>query len=102
MVTVPFIFPLHERPHDYYRFTRFGLAKVLEAFSDVTIRERNSWTEAIGVLLVRLTMESRRSAQLIAPLALLLVALGTPLAWGLSKLVRTDFITTGYVAVARK
>src|SRR5215207_1692103 len=25
ILTVPFLFPIHERPHDYYRYTRYGL-----------------------------------------------------------------------------
>lgn len=102
VLTVPFVFPLHERPYDYYRFTRYGLAHLLRDFSEVEIEERNGWAEAINVLIVRLTMESRRSAQLLAPFALLFVAVTTPVALLLSRLVKTDFLTTGYVAVARK
>jgi SAM-dependent methyltransferase len=102
VVTVPFVFPIHARPHDYYRYTRFGLSHLLRAFEDVSIRERNSWTEAILVLIVRLSMETRRSAQLLAPLALLFTAAATPFAWLVARFVRTDFLTTGYVVVARK
>jgi SAM-dependent methyltransferase len=102
VLTVPFVFPIHARPNDYYRFTRYGLAHLLRGFEQVTIRERNSWAEAILVLPVRLTLESRRAAQALAPLVLLGAAVLTPLAILLGKLVRTDFITTGYAVVARK
>jgi SAM-dependent methyltransferase len=102
VVTVPFIFPIHAWPHDYYRYTRYGLSHLLRAFAEVSIRERNSWSESILVLIARLAMETRRSAQLLAPFALLFVAAATPFAWVLSKLVRSDFLTTGYVVVARK
>jgi len=30
MVTVPFIYPVHEAPHDHRRFTQFGLTSILE------------------------------------------------------------------------
>jgi SAM-dependent methyltransferase len=30
LVTVPFLYPVHEAPHDYQRFTAFGLRSVLE------------------------------------------------------------------------
>ena len=30
-MSVPFFYWLHEQPHDYYRFTEFGLRKLLES-----------------------------------------------------------------------
>ncbi len=48
------MFPIHERPYDYYRFTRYGLVFLLREFAEVRILERNSYFEAIDVLYVRL------------------------------------------------
>jgi SAM-dependent methyltransferase len=38
-ITVPFTWPLHEQPHDYYRYTKFGLHSLLEraGFSQVDV-----------------------------------------------------------------
>jgi len=38
-ITVPFTWPMHERPHDYYRYTQFGLRYLLEraGFSQVDV-----------------------------------------------------------------
>jgi SAM-dependent methyltransferase len=31
LLTVPFIYPVHEAPHDYWRFTNYGLRAICEA-----------------------------------------------------------------------
>ena len=77
IMTVPFIFPLHDRPNDYYRFTRYGLEFLLRRFRVVTVAERNSWAEALCVLAARLVMEDRRSAQLAAPAVIVVAFLPT-------------------------
>ena len=102
ILTAPFIFPIHDRPHDYYRFTKYGLTFLLRAFRDVTVAERNSWAEALNVLLARLVMERRWRAQLAAPFAVMGAFLLTPVALGVAKLIPTDFLTTGYIVVAIK
>ena len=74
ILTTPFAFPIHEAPHDYYRYTRYGLAFLLREFREVVITERNSYFEAIDVLWLRLAQaESNRAAvrnrtRFIAPL----------------------------------
>jgi SAM-dependent methyltransferase len=37
IVAVPFAFPLHDEPHDYYRFTRFARERMLSAFEKVDV-----------------------------------------------------------------
>jgi SAM-dependent methyltransferase len=102
VITVPFIFPIHERPVDYYRYTRYGLEYLLRQFRDVSIRERNSWGEAICVLLVRHIVERNLSSRLAAPLLILLAYALLPFMMLLSRLIKTDFMTSGYLVSARK
>jgi SAM-dependent methyltransferase len=102
ILSTPFIFPLHDQPEDYYRFTRYGLEWLLREFSEVTIRARNSWAEAINVLWVRLIKEKNPLCRLLAPLIVVLALVGAPLAWILGRLIRTDSMTSGYVTRAVK
>jgi SAM-dependent methyltransferase len=60
LVSVPFMFPIHDAPHDYWRFTKFGLQKL---FSDgwqieKIVAETNT-QEFFAVLLQRLGYQSR-------------------------------------------
>ncbi len=102
ILTVPFIFPIHERPHDYFRYTRYGLEFLLSEFKDVQIRERNSWAEAINVLALRLVVDKNRASRLVAPLFVLGAFVKLPFVLLLGKLVQTDVMTTGYVVTASK
>lgn len=37
IITVPFIYPLHDEPGDYWRFTEHSMRKLLEKFSHIEI-----------------------------------------------------------------
>jgi SAM-dependent methyltransferase len=102
ILTVPFIFPIHERPYDYYRFTKYGLEFLFKGFTNLKIKERNSWLEAINVLFVRLVMDRNLISRFLAPFFIILAYINLPFIWILSKVIRTDFITTGYLVTASK
>lgn len=65
ILTVPWSARLHYLPHDYGRFTRFGLMALLEraGFSDISIEERGTDIAVIAnkllVLMVRLLRPQR-------------------------------------------
>ena len=101
-LTVPFIFPIHSSPNDYFRFTSFGLEHLLRQFASVAIKARNSWGEAVNVLVVRLIIEDRLVAKLLAPIIVLIAFLLVPFALLASKLIPSDFMTSGYLVVAKK
>ena len=66
ILTVPFIYPIHDRPYDYYRFTMYALHHLLSKFSEVEVIEKNSWSEAINVLHVRHIMNQNISSKFIS------------------------------------
>lgn len=66
--TVPFLWPLHEVPHDEYRYTPFALKRMLEetGFVDIEIKPTGGWHASLAQMLglwVRrspLTMRKRK------------------------------------------
>ena len=102
IASTPFIFPIHNRPVDYWRFTRYGLELLLRDFSDVRVAERNSWPESLNVLRSRLYKEpDAASRRLALPMGLWSLALA-PLARASGRLIPSDAMTTGYVATATR
>jgi len=59
ILTTRFIFPIHEAPNDYYRFTRYALKKLFMNFSEVTIIQDTTGFESLGVLFQRLAYQCR-------------------------------------------
>ncbi|KQY22547.1 hypothetical protein ASD31_22935 [Rhizobium sp. Root482] len=52
-VSGPMLFPLHDAPYDFFRYTEFGFRKLFQNFSGVDIRARASWGRTAMHLLVR-------------------------------------------------
>jgi len=102
ILSVPYIFPLHDRPYDFFRFTKYGLANLFLALEDVQIRERNSWAEAILVLIARLANGQGRKGKIMALILSPVLIFLMPLAFLASRFVPSDFITTGYVMKGMK
>ena len=98
IITVPFIFPIHDRPYDYQRFTRYGLEFLLKKFSKISISEKNNWGEAMATLLVRHIIETYRGRHIIVCIGIVLM----PLLRVIGRIFPTDAITTGYHVVAVK
>jgi SAM-dependent methyltransferase len=53
LVTVPFVGPLHEEPHDHYRYTSHGVRGLLErgGFTDLQVRPLSGYWSALAHLL---------------------------------------------------
>lgn len=100
ILTVPFMFPIHSAPHDFFRYTRHGLEVLLREFKDVTIDERNSWAESFGVLAVRIARGRGRRG--VAAAVVPVVVASYPLLRAVGKLLPAGEITTGYNVVASR
>jgi len=99
IMSAPFIFPLHDRPHDYFRFTKYGLAHLLRDYADVEIRQRDEWAASIAVLFARFITE-RHGRPYFTAMLVMGAAVLYPLAVAISRIYKTDFLTSGYLVTA--
>lgn len=102
IASTPFLFPIHDRPHDYFRYTKYGLSYLFRDFDNLKVRERNSWAEAVLVLIARLPMERGRAFRVATPVFVLAAYAFFPLAILAAAILPSDFLTTGYVVSGLK
>ena len=101
LLTTRFLFPIHDRPGDFFRFTKFGLQHLFRRWDVEEIVETDTSLETIDILLNRLWTERKLGGLFrvaVFSLSLFLI----PLARLLSLFFRTDAVTTGYIVSAKK
>lgn len=54
ILTTRFVYPLHDTPHDYYRYTKYGLQHLLQDFAIETLEEETNTVETLAVLYQRI------------------------------------------------
>ncbi|HEY3886564.1 MAG TPA: methyltransferase domain-containing protein [Vicinamibacterales bacterium] len=58
LLTTRFLFPIHDAPHDYFRFTKYGLRHLLRRFDMLALEEETTSVGTMAVLLQRLGMQA--------------------------------------------
>lgn len=58
LLTTRFLFPIHDAPHDYFRFTKYGLRYLLRRFEELRIEDETDAVGALAVLVQRLGMQA--------------------------------------------
>jgi len=102
VLSTPFLFEIHEAPHDYYRFTEHGLRHLLRGFGSCRIERRNGYLKSTLVPLVRLTRSRHLGDVLVGLMALGLCVAFAPILALLDRAIRSDAATTGYFATATR
>jgi len=108
--TVPFLWPIHDVPHDHWRFTPWSLKMLLErnGFSDVQVTGLGGYESAMAQMIglwVRRRSRDKGYRRFVMPVLSLLAA---PVVWGLTRLDKEvdDFregqMITGFSFTARK
>ncbi len=59
LLTTRFLFPIHDAPHDYFRYTKYGLRHLLRRFEEVRIDEETDAIGTLAVLVQRLGMQAQ-------------------------------------------
>jgi SAM-dependent methyltransferase len=100
--SAPFIFPIHDEPNDYFRFTIYGLKLLFKDFSTINILKKNGWLESFFVNLTRLIKERNFILKIISIIFMFLYFLIYPLIIILQKITSSDKLTSGYFLTAIK
>lgn len=74
ILTTRFIFPLHDTPNDYFRYTKYGLRHLLQSWDILELREEVDTQATIAVLLQRIAFQSQLRGGFVTKGILLLVA----------------------------
>lgn len=111
LLTTRFLFPIHDAPHDYFRFTKYGLRHLLRGFEDVRIEEETDAVGTLAVLMQRLGMQAQTlratplraawlvAARIVRPFSFVITA-----EYGDSRRLRQEqgIMTSGYHVVCRR
>lgn len=102
VLSVPYIFEIHDAPYDFWRFTEHGLQRLLHGFEDVVVIRRNRYFRAVITPLIRLWYSRYWTDRILGLLFMLLAVPLYPLIFLLNLAIRSDYATTGYHVEARK
>lgn len=112
LLSIPFLYPVHDAPHDFQRYTRFGLQRALAGlgFEVVALKSRTPTIEAVAVLAnlaiagsAIAAWERRHPALILAAPLLLFVPLLNLSAWLFARLLPNwEPLVGGYRVLARK
>ncbi len=58
ILTTRFIFPIHDAPGDYYRYTKYGLRHLLKNFEIIELKEEANTIETLAVLYQRIGFQA--------------------------------------------
>jgi SAM-dependent methyltransferase len=111
LLTTRFLFPIHDAPHDYFRYTKYGLRHLLRQFEIVELEEETDAVGTLAVLTQRLGMQAEtlrwtplRAAWLVAALIMRPFSFVIPREYGDSRRLTPErgIMTSGYHVFCRK
>lgn len=100
--STPFVFPIHDEPHDFYRYTKYGLRNLFKDFECIELIERNSYIESIYVILLRLLNIGNKKQKMVGILLSPVYFILLPFMALVSLLVTNKQSTTGYFFIFKQ
>lgn len=111
ILSTRFVFPLHDIPNDYWRFTKYGLKELFKAWEVVEIVPETENFSAIGALIQRICFQTElRGGKLTKTFLFLIVWFFDHINWLTKKefgdikrsVNESSLMPTGYYIVCRK
>ncbi len=111
LLTTRFVFPIHDAPGDFFRFTKYGLAYLFRDWKDVSIVPDTRPFETIAVLFQRMAFQSDfRGGKIVSGICLLAAQIFSRMNNIVKKqygnysrsVTETEILTSGYYVTAHK
>ncbi len=111
ILTTRFVYPLHDVPNDYFRFTKYGLQSLFKDWDIIEIVPETNTFSALGALVQRVGFQTvLKGGKLTKGILYLVAAVLDRMNWLIEKefgdIGRTSpddhIMTTGYYVVAKK
>lgn len=111
ILTTRFVYPIHDSPHDYWRYTKYGLKELFKNWKFIELKEESENFSAIAILLQRIAFQSTLRFNSFLKFVIFI------LAWIINKLnfltvreygdikkqtIEKNIFTTGYYIVVEK
>lgn len=111
ILTTRFVYPIHDAPGDYWRFTKYGMEALFQDWTIKTLQNETETFSTLAALLQRIAYQTEMKYNKISKLFLFLIA------WVVNKmnfLIKTEYtdikrsseienmMTTGYYIVVQK
>lgn len=74
ILTTRFVFPIHDAPHDYFRYTKYGLQHLFREWEKVEIEEEVTTIETLSVLLQRIGFQTKLRCNVVSKISIFLLA----------------------------
>jgi SAM-dependent methyltransferase len=74
ILSTRFVFPLHDTPHDYFRFTKYGLREIFKEWEIIELVGETQNFSSLGALMQRVSFQSKLRFNKISKILLLSTA----------------------------
>ena len=102
LMTTPFLFPIHDAPYDFFRYTKYGLTLLCKNFNYISVKNFDYFFVSIWTLFSRLTMVKSKKQQIIG-ISIFIISLPfLPVAIILDYFTKIDLFTSRYITIAKK
>lgn len=111
VLTTRFVYPLHDCPHDYWRFTKYNLLQLFESTEILELQAETKSFSALGALIQRLAFQGRfKGGRFTTFLLLILASILSKCDWLITQefgdikksVAEKDILTTGYYIAVKK